>query len=147
MSRRRLVRERPADYGSVVVDASVAVQWFAREPGSETSATLLEGSRPLLAPDLLPVEVAGALWKKSRTGELAGAEVPAAITRLLDAHIVFASTLELLLRATRLAVQTGHPIYDCVYLALAVEHGAVLATADTRLGRTAVVQGLRLWKS
>ena len=142
-----MVRERPASYGSVVVDASVAVQWFAREPGSEGSSTLLEGARPLLAPDLMPLEVAGALLKKSRQGELAVAEVSAAITRLLDAHILFASTLGLLLPATRLAVETGHPIYDCVYLALAVERAAALATADARLGRTAVAQGLRLWRA
>jgi len=129
------------------VDASVAVQWFAREARSESSAALLEGSRSLVAPDLMPLEVANALWKKARRGELPEGDLYPAVARLLDAHIVFVSTLALLARATRLAVQTGHPVYDCVYLALSAERGAPLATADERLRRTAVAQGLRLWKA
>lgn len=129
-----------------MVDASVAVQWFIPEPGSESSNVLLESTRSLLAPDLMPVEFANALWKKARRGDLSESDVYAALTRLLGADIVLVSTLALLPRATRLAVQTGHPVYDCVYLALAVERGAILATSDARLGRTAAGQGLRLWK-
>jgi len=129
-----------------VVDASITVQWFAREPDSNAGAALLEGSRPLLAPDLMPLEVASSLWKKPRHGDVAESEVSAAIARLLDAHIVFTPTRTLLLAATRLAVLSGHPVYDCVYVVLATEHGAMLATADARLGRTALAQGLRLWK-
>lgn len=140
------MRERPAGYGTIVVDASVAVQWFAREPESESSAALLEGTRPLIAPDIMPTEVANALWRKSRHGDLPAADLSPAITRLLDTHVVYISTLALLARATRLAVESGHPVYDCVYLVLAAERGATLATTDTRLGRTATAQGLRLWR-
>jgi len=39
--------------------------------------------------------------------------------------------------ALRIAVQLDHPVYDCVYLALAVETGLQLLTADQRLFRAA----------
>jgi predicted nucleic acid-binding protein len=129
-----------------VVDASIAVQWIAREPGSEAAATLLLGQQPLLAPDIMPVEVANALWKKVRRRDLPEADLGGALTRLLASDIVLSPTVSLLLRATRLAVQTGHPVYDCVYVALAEQQGAALATADIRLGRTARDCGLPLWK-
>lgn len=130
----------------MVVDASIAVQWIAREPGSESAATLLLGQQPLLAPDIMPVEVANALWKKVRRRDLPEADLAAALTRLLASDLVLSPTLSLLLRAARLAVETGHPIYDCVYLALAEQQGASLATADIRLSQTARSRGLPLWK-
>lgn len=34
------------------------------------------------------------------------------------------------LRAHELAVELGHPVYDCAYLALAELRGATLLTAD-----------------
>jgi predicted nucleic acid-binding protein len=122
------------------------VQWIAREPGSETAATLLAGQQPLIGPDILLVEVANALWKKTRHGDLQETDVTAALTALLASDLVLAPTVPLLSRAVRLAVQTGHPVSDCVYLALAQQRGAAVATADTRLARTAGRCGIPLWK-
>jgi predicted nucleic acid-binding protein len=100
----------------------------------------------LLAPDVMPVEVANALWKKVRRGDLAEETLVTALTRLLASDLVLSPTVSLLLRATRLAVDTAHPVYDCVYLALADQQGATLATADRRLAQTARTCGLRVWK-
>lgn len=68
--RRRHPPTRPARLAPVVVDASVAVQWFANEPGSERAAQLIVGDHRLLAPDLMPVEAANAWWKKVRRREM-----------------------------------------------------------------------------
>jgi predicted nucleic acid-binding protein len=130
-----------------VLDASVVVQWFVPEGGSGSSIALLESTRSLVAPDLMPLEVANALWKKARRGEFPESDLTPSIARLLDGQIVLASTVTLLSRASRLAVQSGHPVYDCVYLVLAAERGALLATTDARLGRTATAQGIRLWRA
>ena len=127
------------------MDASIAVQWIAREPGSEAAATLLAGQHPLLAPDIMPVEVANALWKKVRRRELADADLAVALTRLLASDLVLSSTIALLARAATLAIETGHPVYDCVYLALAEQQGAALATADSRLSHTARRCGVPIW--
>ena len=129
-----------------MVDASVAVQWFAREPGSEASAVLVEGNQPLVAPDIMPLEVANALWKKLRHGDVPAADLQPAVTRILASDITLVPTLTLLERAVRLAVEINHPVYDCVYLVLAEERGAPLASIDERLRAAARARGLRVWR-
>ncbi|MGH7325352.1 MAG: type II toxin-antitoxin system VapC family toxin [Candidatus Rokuibacteriota bacterium] len=47
--------------------------------------------------------------------------------------------------AARLAVELGHPVDDCLYLALAASHSALLATADDRLTRAAERLGVGVW--
>ncbi|HZV96523.1 MAG TPA: type II toxin-antitoxin system VapC family toxin [Candidatus Nitrosocosmicus sp.] len=129
-----------------MVDASVAVQWFAREPGSEASAALVEGNQPLVAPDIMPLEVANALWKKFRRGDVPAGDLQPAVTRILASDITLIPTLNLLERAVRLAFEISHPVYDCVYLVLAEERGAPLASIDERLRAAARARGLRVWR-
>lgn len=43
----------------------------------------------------------------------------------------------LLPAAQRLSIQLDHPVYDCVYVALAVREGVALITADQRLAAKA----------
>ena len=129
-----------------MVDASVAVQWFAREPGSEASAALVEGNQPLVAPDIMPLEVANALWKKFRRGDVPAGDLQPAVTRILASDITLIPTLNLLERAVRLAFEISHPVYDCVYLVLAEERGAPLASIDERMRAAARARGLRVWR-
>ena len=129
-----------------MVDASIAVQWFANEPGSDAAARLIEAPVALLAPDLLPVEAANAWWKKVRRGEMAPSDLDEALVNLLAVGIVWTPSGELLARAARLAVEIRHPVYDCLYLALCTERGARLATADKSLRRRARRMGIRHWK-
>jgi len=126
-----------------VVDASIAFLWFANEPDRERSDRLLEGNVPLFAPDLMAVEVANAWWKKSRRGEMDAADVEQALTLLFGLRIAWKPSAPLLRHAVRLAAELGHPVYDCVYLALAVEHAAAIATADERLRRAAARVDIR----
>jgi len=64
---------------------------------------------------------------------------------LLALDIEVHGSAPLLSRATNLAIEIGHPVYDCLYLALAVETNAPLATADRRLRRAAAGVGIGLW--
>ena len=50
----------------------------------------------------------------------------------------------LLPSAARPAVELGHPVYDCLYLALAAAHAAPIATADERLRQAAKRIGVRI---
>jgi predicted nucleic acid-binding protein len=151
MARRRTarVREREAHYtiasGPIVVDASMAFPWFADDPDSRAAARLLETDSMLLAPDLMAVEVTNAWWKKLRRREMDLAAIEQAVTGLMALQIVWVAAATLLRPAARLAAELGHPIYDCVYLALAASHSAALATADERLQRGAQRVGVRLW--
>lgn len=146
-TRRWRTRERLAAESAVVVDASVAVQWFVPEPGSADAAQLLSSSALFLAPDFMPLEATNAWWKKCRRGEMAPEQVEHAIRRLLAVGVDLVPNAPLLISAARLALEVSHPVYDCVYLALAGRHGARLATADARLRLAARRLGLHLWRS
>ena len=116
-----------------VVDASVAVKWVVGEVDSDAAARLLEGEAVLLAPDLLYAEVANALWALSRRGDVAEADVREALAVLADVPLHIPSSMrQLMPAATRLAHDLDHPVYDCFYLALAVQQQYPLLTADRR---------------
>ncbi len=100
----------------------------------------------LLAPDLLPVEVANALCKKERRGEMTPAQVEQALTDLDAAGLVLAATGPFLIRAVRLALEIRHPVYDCLYVVLALEWNARLATADAALRQVGERLGLGIWR-
>lgn len=116
---------------SLVVDASVALKWCVDEPGS-AEAVAVHGRR-LLAPDYLLVEVANVLCRKLRRGEATVPQVRAAMQTLPDAFDLLAPAPELLTRAVELAVALQHPVYDCLYLALAERENAEMVTDDAKL--------------
>jgi predicted nucleic acid-binding protein len=144
------VRERSSPYTiaspPIVVDASIAFPWFTNDPDSRRASALLESESRLLAPDLMAVEATNAWWKKLRRREMTVAEVEQAVTHLMALQIEWVAAATLLRPAVRLAAELNHPIYDCVYLALAASHSAVLATADERLRKGAERVGVRLWR-
>lgn len=93
----------------------------------------------------MAIEATNAWWKKLRRREMVLADVEQAVTNLLALGITWTPSTALLRPATRLAAELGHPVYDCVYLALAASHSAPLATADDRLRRAAKRVGVRVW--
>jgi predicted nucleic acid-binding protein len=142
--RERSPRYTPAIAEPVVVDASIAFLWFANEPDRWGADQLLKSDSPLLAPDLMAVEATNAWWKKHRRREMERADVEQAVTNLLALGIGWTPSAVLLQSAARLAVELGHPVYDCLYLALALSHAAPIATADERLRQAAQQIGLRV---
>ncbi len=114
----------------VVVDASVAIKWVVDETGSAEAAALLDG-RTLHAPPLLFVEVANAFWVMARRGAITRAGAADALDLLRRAPLV-ASNEDLVSEALRLAQMLDHPVYDCVYLALALLREVPVVTADRR---------------
>ena len=122
-----------------VIDANVAIKWFIEEDGHDRARALLTGGDRLIGPDLVLIECVNIAWKKWRQGSLDAADV-AEITQLLpDAFAVITDSREVLVSAARLSLRLNHPAYDCLYLAVAEDRGAVLVTADDRLIRA--VQG------
>jgi predicted nucleic acid-binding protein len=113
-----------------VVDASVAVKWVVDEVGSEEAAAL-RGDE-LRAPDWLHAECTNVLWAKSRRKELTSEEAADRLAILLEAPLLLSSSRQLLDRALALALELAHPVYDCLYLALALECRCPLVTADER---------------
>ena len=50
----------------IVIDASVAAKWFLPEIGSDEAVKLQEGTAELIGPELIRMEVAGAITRRVR---------------------------------------------------------------------------------
>jgi predicted nucleic acid-binding protein len=116
----------------MVVDASVAVKWVLPEPDSGR-AVALRGTDALIAPSLVIAEVGNALWKSVLRGDVEKSDASAAL-QIAVAHFErIVSIDQLAARALELAVDLRHPIYDCLYLALAEREQIPIVSADARL--------------
>lgn len=116
----------------LVLDASVAIKWFKEEPGSDI-AERVALSGDLVAPDLLLVEVGNAGWRAVRMGLMRREQtfaIPTALRRYIGE---FRPIEPLVPRALAIAHMLDHPLYDCVYLALAESLARPVITADRRL--------------
>ena len=108
-----------------VVDSSVAAKRLPplnNEPlASEARALLTDWTRgkiELSVPDLLLIEVANVLWKAPRSRRCKPTEARAALKILIS---------------YRKGVEYERTVYDSVYVALAVQSGRELITADEKL--------------
>ena len=114
-----------------VVDASVAVRWYAEDSWTESANALAEHA-PLSAPDLIVCELSNALWKIARVDGVSDALVGDALKRL-PGIIDLVSVTQLAPRAFAIARALNHPTYDCFYLALSETLRAPLVTLDRKL--------------
>ncbi len=125
----------------IVIDASVAVKWVLRETGSEAADALLD-DHDLIAPVIWLAESGNALWRRQRIGEITADEADARLSALRNAPVTSQPIEPILQRALKLAIELGHPIYDCLYLALALRHQTHVVTADRRFASAATLPHL-----
>ena len=116
----------------LVVDASVAVKWLVAEEDSDAARELAASGEDLHAPRLMACEIANALWRKARLGEIARGEAGAMLASVPDMPVRWGADEEVCAEAVRIALALDRPVYDCVYLALAHRRGATVVTADLR---------------
>ena len=114
----------------VIIDASVALKWVLDEDDSVLARSL--ATRELAAPDLLWSECANGLWRWVRRGVLSGSVARERFVALRHAPVALTPTGEVLDRALMLAIQLSHPVYDCMYLALALRRRMQVVSADRR---------------
>lgn len=119
----------------IVVDASVALKWVLEEPGSEAALRLRQEN--LVAPALWLVEAANVLWLRVRIGDVDADEAAARYRELVSAPVTSLPNEPLLPEALQLATKIAHPVYDCLYLALALREDSHVVTADRRFARVA----------
>ncbi len=122
---------------SIVIDASVALKWVLNEPGSEAAEALLD--EDLIAPSLWLIEAANVLWRLSRRGEISAEGAAARLEQLYNAPVATGALEDDLSAAADLANTLGHPVYDCLYLAMAIREKTYVVTADRQF-HTAVDQ-------
>lgn len=132
----------------VVVDASVAAKWYADEDDSALAETLLTPKYKLHAPQLMLSEFAGIMWKKKVFGDMDESLVFRSLKEFLKVPIKFYPHEGLIEPALKEAIRSGHPVYDWVYLTLAVSLNSKFITADrkffTAIRRTRLKHNL-LW--
>lgn len=119
-----------------VFDANVIVKWYIAADPFFGAALEIQQAYQGAAPALVQVEVANALWKYVRAGIVNledACEGVAVLAELID----LTPDNALLGRAQQLSAELDHPVYDCLYLALAQKRACPLVTADKRLAEKA----------
>lgn len=121
---------------AAVVDSSVAVKWVMREPGREEALRWLDryesGQLSLIAPSLLLSEVASVLGNRHRRKQLTREEVRQAFQLFEVCCPILVEDRRYVPSALELSMAHWIALYDGLYLALAIERGCELITADKR---------------
>ncbi len=124
---------------TLVIDCSVVAKWYLAEADRLAAIELLDrweaGEISLLAPDLLLVEFASLLSKHHRRGLFKAPEVRRAFQLMSNFSPELFDTRALLPVAFDLSLSTQLSLWDCCYLALALEKDCPFITADRRLAR------------
>ncbi|GGB93752.1 hypothetical protein GCM10011494_10240 [Novosphingobium endophyticum] len=127
----------------IVIDASVAVKWYANEALSEDADDIFTANQSaIIVPDIFVTEVMSALVRRANIDKAVRSETEASIGNLADlfaAGMLHAHRIEppQMSQAAGLAMDLGHPLKDCIYLALAMERECPLITADAKFAAKA----------
>lgn len=116
-----------------VVDVSVVVKWFVPEVGTSDALRLRTGGQELHVPTFFEVEFANIVWKKLQRLEVTQVDADDMLLQLAALPVIRHADSPLIAAAFTLATQTKRTVYDCLYLALAIQLGGVMVTADDRL--------------
>ncbi len=128
----------------LVLDASVALKWAIPSTVSSRDETLTAESLQLLqrytageinfiVPDIFWAEIGNVLWKGVRRRRWPQAIAEAAAAALRERNFFTVSSLELLPEALKIAFVHQRSVYDCLYVALAIQFKIEMITADERL--------------
>ena len=120
-----------------VLDASAAVRLILADPAAADLAERVGGAALVLAPELMLTELANTLWRLQRAdrlNDLDPQELLAVARELVDR---LEPDRHLQAEALALACHLNHPVYDCLYLALARREAASLISSDRRLNALA----------
>jgi predicted nucleic acid-binding protein len=125
------------------MDASALVRLVVFDPASPAVDAVLASAGSVATPDFALVECANALWKHAAFGVLSPREAASRLETLSRLDVMFQDAAPLLPAALEIAMALRHPVYDCLYVALAMAEDAELVTCDRRLAETARDAGLR----
>jgi predicted nucleic acid-binding protein len=125
----------------LVIDASVAVQWYIEEEYSDIAIRISRAASEMHVPDFFYEEVTNAFWRRARSGEIDPADVPSWLDSLTDATTIVHDSRTLVHSAWQIAAGTAIAIYDAAYLAVARAQKCSVVTADRAFFRQARLSG------
>jgi predicted nucleic acid-binding protein len=116
----------------LVIDANIAAKWYLPESDSAAAEKLVELDAEFHAPAFLETEFASIFWKHS-----------AAQKTSIDVWRVARAQLKKVIpnwhldeglhdQALELAIAHKHHVFDCIYLALAIQIDGIVVTADSQ---------------
>lgn len=121
----------------IVVDSSVVAKWVLPEPDSSIAGRVLTDAAAandsLVVLDLTFAEVANAIWKRHRQGQITLVEARQFLGALVRAPVAVEAAAGVLCRGFEIAAQYDRSVYDALFVALTVELGAHGVTADEPL--------------
>ncbi|MCK6526320.1 type II toxin-antitoxin system VapC family toxin [Myxococcota bacterium] len=127
---------------SVVIDSSALIRLYLPDgPLPEGLEDVVDsasrGDALLLVPELALAEAAQVLRKKELAGLLSAPEADEVLEAILGLPLHVVGHRELLLLALTLSRTHRATVYDALFLALSVDRGAGLMTADQEMARLA----------
>ena len=117
---------------TLVIDANVAVKWFIQQQGSDDARRVQAYQGGLIAPAMLISETTSVLWRHVQRGDVPPDHARSALVALPRWFNELVEDQSLALQAFDLAVTLNYAPYDLFYLALAIDRGSLLVTADQR---------------
>ncbi len=130
----------------IVIDASLVVKWYFVEDGSNAAIELLGTTDgEMTAPDLLAIEVCAALVRKGNMDKSLADDIRTMLAdfqhKLIDGTIRTERATDAIIAASaELALNLGHPLKDCIYLAMAMERDCELVTCDAKFASKAATR-------
>ncbi|MCU0304180.1 MAG: type II toxin-antitoxin system VapC family toxin [Thermoanaerobaculales bacterium] len=121
----------------LVLDASASLEAVLGRPQAAAVLDRVERATVVRAPDLYGAEVANALWKHVKAGDLDLSQALTALQAALDIVDATIPSADLAEEALATAAAFDHPVDDALYLVAARRSGATICTRDRRLAELA----------
>ena len=124
----------------VVLDASAAIfqAVYPIDPQSVSQNDIIEKADKIVSPDLFISEISNALWKYCRFKKIELKDAIQYGQYIISLVDQFIDTGNLWQQALDIAYNSSHSVYDCFYLALALNNDAILLTRDKKLQQLAI---------
>jgi predicted nucleic acid-binding protein len=121
----------------LVIDANIIVKLVCNEPGCVEASDRLRFEPALTSPDWVLVEAAHSLRRKSLNGEFEPSDAAYRFDAIQTFFEEIQSSAPLSGKAMALSFELNHWVYDCIYLACALNLGSKLLTADRKFWNAA----------
>ena len=132
----------------LVIDTSVVVKWIVDEDNFVAARNLLIPDLQRIAPELVLVEMANVLQRKTRMGQLESTQAAKAVVNMRHFFDRLVSSVDLVGPAFALSRRLDHSVYDCMFLTLALseEDGRLVTSDEKFIGKAkAAGYGERIW--
>ena len=129
---------------TVVLDASAAVNiGCGTTEGLRLATALAELGEEIIAPELMMMECANAMWKYVHAGMVTHDAAWGIYRAIVELPEQYYTSNQVAYESFNEAVRKDHSAYDMAYFVLARRTGAAIATCDVQLQEICEAEGIR----